>query len=100
MATTSKLYVGDVGRELFFDCVLDISGATAHDLEVMKPKATSKVVWTATVYGTHMLKYVTVAGDLSVDGDYLIQPRIALSAPSTLDAHCETATVTVYPLFG
>lgn len=92
MTTESKLYKGDVGRDLYFDCVMTITGATVTNLLVKKPSGAT-ATWTGTIYGTHHIKFTTVAGSLDEAGTYKVQPYIEKGG---IKARAETADVEVY----
>ena len=73
-----KIYVGDIGTVIDVDCNETITGATGQKLIVKKPNGTT-VEWTATIQGTDTLRHITIANDLDVAGEYLIQPYLTLS---------------------
>jgi hypothetical protein len=72
----SLIYTDDVGVQVTVDTKnTGIPGTATLTLNVKKPDGTL-VTWTPTVnYGTGILTYVTVAGDLALAGDYEVQVR-------------------------
>lgn len=78
MTTPSKYYVGDVGTEIIVDTLSDLSTAAVHDLAILKPGATSEVIWTGVVVDTTKIKYIIGAGDWDVAGIYKLQSVVDL----------------------
>lgn len=72
-----SIYVGDVGTEITLDCGSDIGTATVRKIRVMKPDYSS-VEWVAQDAGASSIKYVTVDGDLIVDGTYYLQAYLEM----------------------
>ena len=73
----NKIYIDDIGLEIIIDLQTDISDATTYDMLVYKNGA--EETWTAAIYNTNFLRYVTVDGDLDVAGIYYIQPKLAFA---------------------
>ena len=88
----NKVYAGDVGTEIILNCGSDISGATATLIKAKKPDGTT-VNWTAAVYNSNYLRYVTEAGDLDQAGRFYLQASLTLGGWSGLG---ETAVLMVY----
>jgi hypothetical protein len=73
-----KVYEGDIGVEILIDCQRDLSAGTDPKIKVKKPNG-EEVEWIATVYQSEYIRYVTLAGDLNLDGSYSLQPFINLA---------------------
>ena len=72
------IYVGDIGVEINYNCLEDISAATLLQLNYRKPGGDTGF-WVAVADGTQALKYVTAAiADLDRAGLWRIQPYIEL----------------------
>ncbi len=71
----TKIYKGAVGLELRLDVGQSIGSATSLKIKVEKPDG-SKVEWVAAQYNSTTLNYVTVAGDLSQSGKYVLQSYV------------------------
>lgn len=75
-----KPYVGDIGTIINVDMQQDISTATNLKFYVRKPDFTV-VEWTPTIYGTQILRYITVdENDFDMPGDYYITPYLTLGS--------------------
>jgi len=92
----SKIYVGDVGTVILVNMGEDISGATTTNLIVLKPGDSTEYTWSGSVYNDNYLKYTTLSGNISVEGEYKLQPYIVLS---TWSGKGETVTIRVYDEF-
>ena len=73
----TTVYVGDIGTEIILDCGTDISSATVRKINARKPDGTT-LQWLADADGTTSIKYVTVDGDLSAAGLWLLQAYIEM----------------------
>ena len=95
----SLIYTDDVGVQITVDLKnTTIPATTVLTLNVRKPDG-SIVVWTPTVnYGTGILTYITVAGDLSLAGDYVVQVHAVFLSGSILGSN--TDSFKVYPKVG
>ena len=72
------VYVGDIGVEIVYDCLEDISAATVLRLNYRKPGGDIGS-WVAVADGIQALKYTTAAiTDLDRAGLWRIQPYIEL----------------------
>lgn len=71
-----KVYVGDVGVELYFDADQDVSTAIDHHVKVKKPDGTTDE-WDTQIADidsvTNYLRHITVEGDLDQAGIYEFQ---------------------------
>ncbi len=92
----SKIYVGDVGTVILINMGEDISAATTANLIVRKPGDDTDYTWTGSVYNDDYLKYTTLSGNLSVEGEYKLQPSIVLP---TWSGKGETVIIRVYDEF-
>ena len=70
-----KPYVGDVGTELYFDLIDDISTAASFHVHVINPDCTVSE-WVGTLDGTTRVKYEIVDGDWDQPGDFKYNPYI------------------------
>jgi len=73
MAELSRHYVGEEGTGVIIDCQEDISGAVNTKFYIQKPNG-DLAEWTAVVYNSNYLKYLTVADSFSESGPYKGQP--------------------------
>lgn len=73
-----KIYIDEVGLTILLDAGQDITGATDVTIEVLKPSGTTDS-WTAEVFDSQYVKYVTVEGDLDEVGIYKLQIELTLS---------------------
>ena len=71
-------YVKQIGVKIIVDCQMDLTTATTHTLQVLRPDG-SLITWVAAVSGT-TLQYTTISGDLTVPGRYAIQPYVVLTS--------------------
>lgn len=90
---TNKVYVGDVGTEIILECTTDISTATAHHIQVMRPDGV-EVEWITSIEGTTKLKYTALEGDFDMEGEYMLQAYVELPTWKGLG---ETVILTVHP---
>lgn len=90
---SGKIYVGDVGTAIICNCGEDVSTATSRKIKIKKPDGT-EVEKDAEVYQTNYFKYVTVTGDLNLEGLYKVQPTMTLGSWS---GSGETDEFQVYP---
>lgn len=81
-----QIRVGDVGTQLELEVLedsvaVDISGATTQDITLRRPDGTSVTqAGTFTTDGIDgKIHILTQAGDLSMEGTYMIQAHIALT---------------------
>ncbi len=74
----TTVYTGDVGTEIILDCIEDITASTVRTIKVRKSNGL-KTTWTATLEGTTQIKYVILAGDLDVVGDWTLQAYIEMT---------------------
>ena len=72
-----KHFVGEIGLTVIVDIGEDISTATAYALKIRKPSG-AEVSWSASIYNTNYLKYITVADDLDESGTYYLQSYIEI----------------------
>lgn len=77
--TTDKYYVGDIGTAIIVDTGTDISTAIETKLSVKKSDGSS-VWWVGSIYNTNYIKYLTVEGDFSVPGVYMLQSYVKLAS--------------------
>lgn len=96
MTTPSKSYVGDVGTEIELDCKEDITTATSLKIAVMKPEATSEILWDAVLVDTTKVNYIIQAGDFDIAGKYKYQAVIEMPSWS---GRGETASRLVFEHF-
>lgn len=89
-------YIGEVGTEIIVDCGVDITGATNTKLKIKKPDGT-EVEWVAIVYNSNYLKYISIAGDFNIAGDYYLNSYIETTGG--WDGHGETAIFRIYALY-
>jgi hypothetical protein len=76
------LHVGEIGKQIIVKTGEDLTGATAFAFLIKRPDDTLPV-WTAALSGpatNGILTYTTVSGDLTVPGNYILQPRITYPA--------------------
>lgn len=78
----ARIYEGAVGVEILINMNMDISEATVHSMLVLKDG--TETTWSATVYQSNYLRYVTEDGDLDDTGTYIIHPNITLGGFSGL----------------
>jgi len=72
------VYVGDIGVEIVYDCLEDISAATVLRLNYRKPGGGTGF-WAGVADGTQALKFTTAAvTDLDRAGLWRIQPYIEI----------------------
>jgi hypothetical protein len=91
----SKIYKGAIGLLVEIDLQEDISAATIKRIYVKKPDGTI-VTWSATVYDTTKLHYVTQSTDLAAAGKYKLQPYIEIG---DFKGRGTPVSFTVYPYF-
>ena len=95
-----KHYVGEYGTLLIVNCGTDTSLATGCYLNVIKPDGTT-VKWTATPYiyngVSNYLSYVIQQNDLSISGNYLVNPFAYLPGSGWV-GFGTTVNFTVYDL--
>lgn len=91
-----KPYVGDVGTIIDIDVQEDVSAGTAFRFNVKKGDG-SAATWTPTLQADkRTLRYTTLAADLNVAGDYIVQVSLSLG---TWSGRCDPVTFHVYSLF-
>lgn len=73
----SVVFVGDVGTSIVLDCGVSVANASVRQIRVKKPNG-RKLTWSAVLDSTNAIKYVTTAGDLDVEGVWLLQAYIEL----------------------
>ena len=73
-----KYYVGNLGTEIIVDTCKDITTATKVSLMVMKPNATVAEEWVGSVYEDTKIRYVVIAGDFDVAGEYRMQAYVEM----------------------
>jgi hypothetical protein len=73
----TTIYTGDVGTEIILDCVDEVTTATVRAVKVRKANGV-RVTWPATLEGTTKIKYVILAGDLDVVGDWALQAYVEM----------------------
>lgn len=78
----AKIYVGDTGLVITANVGESTIGATATSFVVKKPDGTT-ATWTAAVKDDFNITYTTVAGDLSVAGQYKVQAQVSWGVSST-----------------
>ncbi len=97
-----EIHVGDVGTIFEVeitdqaDAAVDISGATTKQIKFTKPVGTD-VTQTAAFSGTGTdgkMRYLTVAADLSADGDWALQGYVVIPAGTW---HTDVGTFKVLP---
>lgn len=72
-----KIYIDEVGLTILLDAGQDITGATDVTIEVLKPSGAT-ASWSAEVYDSQYVKYLTVEGDLDEAGTYKLQCELTL----------------------
>jgi hypothetical protein len=88
-----KVYKGVIGLAIIIDLEQDISTATTKQIKVLHNGV--ETVWTAEVYDTTKLRYITAsADDLATPGTYYLQPYLVF--PSGFNPHCNTVELFVY----
>ncbi len=90
----TKTYVGDVNTEIRLDTEVSLASATALKISARKPDGT-EVLWTGSADGT-VVRYYTLADDLDVAGQWLLQAVVTTAAG---EGRGETAKLKVYPKF-
>jgi hypothetical protein len=76
------IYVGDTGVSIQLDTHQSLTYATTISIYCTKPSGVV-VVWPATQVGTtQVIQYITVAGDFSLPGDYIIHSYIEFTSGS------------------
>ncbi len=75
---TGKIYVGTYGQALTIDTKISLSGNTALELHVKKPKTGTEVEWTCTASGTNLL-YTASSGDWNEAGNYVCAAYVTFS---------------------
>ena len=73
---TNPSTVGDIGTVISLDLGVDVSAATKAQLKIVKPDGV-QLTKTATASGTALL-YATIAGDLSLAGEYNVQGYVEI----------------------
>jgi hypothetical protein len=73
----NEIFTADVGTEIILDCGVDIHTATAVSIIAMSPQNTRKT-FTAALYGTRSIRYITASGDFDVGGVWRLQASVAL----------------------
>lgn len=73
----SSVYMGDVGTAIILDCVAEVTDATVRSIKVKKANGV-RVTWSAALEGTTKIKYVVLAGDLDVVGNWTLQAYIEM----------------------
>lgn len=76
--SSKKYFVGDVGTEIIVDVCVDITAALAQKLFVLKPGAAVPEEWVGGVYRSRYIRYVVVAGNFDVAGDYRVHGWVQL----------------------
>lgn len=80
-----KIYVGDIGTEIFADVGIAIDGAPTTDIVVRKPDG-AEVTWTGEVSDGDLggdnqyVKYTTILDDLDQSGVYLCQAHVVTAS--------------------
>jgi hypothetical protein len=90
-----KIFVGDYGIVVRVSTGIDLTGATALKIKVLKPNG-NESTWTATAIlpiTTGDITYTTTLSDFSVAGTYKIQAEITFSSSKFLG---ETTSFRVY----
>lgn len=64
--------VGEIGKQFIISSGCDLTGIDTIVLKIKKPDGTL-VDWTPGTIGSNSCTYVTVAGDLDQEGDYLLK---------------------------
>ena len=73
-----SLFKNTIGQAIIVETGQALAGSTNIKLNVTKPDG-SFVQWSnVNIYNTTQLRYLTVTGDLSVDGWYRIYPTLTL----------------------
>lgn len=92
-----KIYKDDVGVLIRLNTGVDVSEAESIKIRVRLPDGAT-TEWDAEEdETTNYIKYLTVAGDLEDDGDYLLQAYVTWG--STSIHRGETYTLTVYEYY-
>jgi len=73
-----SLFKNTVGQAIIVETGQALSGSTGIVLHVTKPNGQTVTWLNASIYNTTQLRYLTVAGDLDVDGWYRIYPSLTL----------------------
>jgi len=92
---SDKIYVNEIGLTIILDAGQDITGATGITIEVQKPDGTT-ASWSAEVYDSQYVKYVTVEDDLDQVGTYKLQIELTLSGWT---GRGNTTSIRVYDSF-
>jgi hypothetical protein len=74
---SNQIFVGDIGTQIIVDTGEALASATVLQLKIKKPDGT-KVTKTATITETTKLLYSTIAGDLNLAGEYIVQAYVEL----------------------
>jgi hypothetical protein len=91
----SKVYVGDTGTAIVLDTLQDLTTASLAAIEVRKPNGQT-VTWTAAVFETTKVRFVTLAGTFDMAGEWALQAKVTMPAGSWLG---EVAPLRVYAPF-
>ena len=70
-------YKNTIGLAIRLETGQDVSSASNIVFNVRKPDG-KKVTWSGSVYQTTKLQYITVSGDLNIDGWYTVYPTLTL----------------------
>ena len=74
---TEKHYKNEVGTIINVDCGCDLTTATSTVFNIRKPSGI-EVMWPAILEGTNFLRYISIEGDFSETGLYLLQADVSL----------------------
>jgi hypothetical protein len=66
----TKVYVGDIGTVILADMKADISAATLVNLRVVKPGASSEVIWDGELFVETLQEYVDDTDATLADDDF------------------------------
>lgn len=75
----ADVFVGDVGTEIVLDCGINVSSATVRKIIVKTPSGVRRE-WTAVADGTNSIKRTTLAGDLDMPGEWVLQAYVEMTA--------------------
>jgi len=97
---TNKVYAGDIGTVILLDTGVTLTGGTVT-IKWQNP-AGNTGSWTGAIATSASgankgISYTTIAGDIAIDGDWLLQAHAVLTYGTWSG---ETAVMTVYPAFG
>lgn len=92
----ANIYPNTIGLVIDIDLGEAITGATGISIKVKKPDG-SEVSWVPTISGTQILRYVTVSGDLSLAGNYILQPLLTIGSWT---GRAIPVSFSVYGLYG